>query len=70
MTDSKRGKADLGCNTCKHEFRGWVLYKKMYRADPGPRRWYPDRIISKCPECQSDAISYVRSETEDHPPQD
>ena len=70
MARHKQGKADLRCNNCDHQFRGWVWYSEIPRVDPGPRSWYPGEIISDCPKCHSKAISYVQPETVDHPPQD
>ena len=50
MAQPEQGKADLRCNSCGHQFRGWVWYSQMSRNDPGPRRWYPGVPIGDCPE--------------------
>lgn len=64
----ERGKADLRCNDCNHQYRGWVWYSEIWRADPGLHRWGPGEIIGDCPECHSEALSYVQPRTVDYPP--
>ena len=70
MALAEQGKADLRCNSCGHQFRGWVWYSQMSRNDPELRRRYPGVPIGDCPECHSEALSLVRPQTVDHPPQD